>query len=139
MGYSSQGNVQLAESIAALARLKQWPEVNALLTRVVGSGASDAVLSQMAEKIGSRNFIAISAEPTLSKAAKSGLAMLTKASRTTTEEPARLQAAIADLDSKTTDKSLAATRTLLAGGDASIVELVAAAVKTPARDNRDQI
>ena len=139
MGYSSQGNVQLAESIAALTRLKQWPEVNALLTRVVGSGASDAVLSQMAEKIGSRNFIAISAEPTLSEAAKSGLAMLTKASRTTTEEPVRLQAAIADLDAKTTDKSLAATRTLLAGGEASIVELVAAAVKTPAPANRDQI
>ena len=139
MGYSSQGNVELAESIAALARLKQWPEVNALLTRVVGSGVSDAVLAEMAEKIGSRNFIAISAVPTLSEAAKSGLAMLTKASRTTTEEPARLRAAIADLDAKTTDKSLAATRTLLAGGEASIVELVAAAVKTPAPLNRDQI
>ncbi|HBV64242.1 MAG TPA: hypothetical protein DEF45_14610, partial [Rhodopirellula sp.] len=50
MGYSSQGNVELAESIAALARLKQWPEVNALLTRVVGSGVSDAVLAEMAEK-----------------------------------------------------------------------------------------
>ena len=139
MGYSSQGNVELAESIAALARLKQWPEVNALLTRVTGTGASDAVLAEMAEKIGSRNFIAISAEPTLSEAAKSGLAMLTKASRTTTEEPARLRAAIADLDAKTTDKSLAATRILLAGGEASIVELVAAAVKTPAPLNRDQI
>ena len=139
MGYSSQGNLELAESIAALARLKQWPEVNALLTRVVGSGASDAVLTQMAEEIGSRNFIAISAEPTLSDAAKSGLAMLTKASRTTTEEPKRLQAAIADLDAKTTDKSLAATRVLLAGGQASIVELVSAAVKTPAPSNRDQI
>lgn len=139
MGYSSQGNLELAESISALARLKQWPEVNALLARVVGSGASDSVLSAMAEKVGARNFIAISAEPSLSDTARAGLAMLTKASQTTTKEPARLQAAIADLESLTTDKSLAATRTLLAGGKASIVELVAAAVKTPAPANRDQI
>ncbi len=139
MGYSSQGNLELAESIAALARLKQWPEVNTLLTRVVGSGASDAVLAEMAEKIGSRNFIAIGAESTLSEAAKSGLAILTKASQTTTEDSARLKAAIADLNAETTDKSLAATRVLLAGGKASIVELVAAAVKTPTPVNRDQI
>lgn len=139
MGYSSQGNLELAESIAALSRLKQWPEVNALLTRVAGSGASDAVLTEMAEQIGSRNFIAISAEPSLTDTARSGLDMLTKAARTTTEAPARLQAAIADLEPATTDKSLAATRILLAGGKASIVELVAAAVKTPTPSNRDQI
>ncbi|MAI73131.1 MAG: hypothetical protein CMM01_19795 [Rhodopirellula sp.] len=139
MGYSSQGNLELAESIAALARLKQWPEVNTLLTRVAGIGASDSELTKMAEKIGSRNFIAIGADPTLSEAAKSGLAILTKASQTTTEEPGRLKAAIADLSAKTTDKSLAATRVLLAGGKASIVELVSAAVQTPKPENRDQI
>jgi len=139
MGYSTQGNMELAEAIAALGRLKQWPQVNALLSRVAGSGASDDVLSAMAEKIGSRNFVAITGEPSLNDTAKAGLDMLVKASRTTAEAPARLRQAIADLDLQTNDKSLAATRILLAGGNASIVELVAAAVTTPAPTNRDQI
>lgn len=139
MGFSTQGNLELAESIAALGRLKQWPEVDALLSRVAGSGASDEVLSQMAKKIGSRNFIAIRGEPSLGKSATAGLDMLIKASRSTIEAPARLRQAIADLDARTTDKSLAATRALLAGGQASIVELVAAAVKTPTPKNRDQL
>jgi len=139
MGYSSQGNIQLAESIAALSRLKQWPQVNNLLARVAGSGANEEVLTAMAQQIGSRNILAIQSAPSMTKAGKSGLEMLIKALRSTTESPERLRQAIAELDSKTSDKSLAATRVLLSGGEASIIELVAAAIKKPTPDNRDQL
>ena len=139
MGYSTQGNIELSESIAALSRLEQWPQVNNLLARVAGGGASEEVLSAMAQKIGSRNFLAIKGEPSLTEAGSTGLDMLIKALRATTEAPARLRQAIAELDSKTTDKSLAATRALLSGGEASIIELVAAAIKKPTPDNRDQL
>jgi CheY-like chemotaxis protein len=139
MGYSTQGNPELAESIAALSRLKQWPQVNVLLSRVAGSGASKEVLSGMAQTIGSRNFLAIKGEPSLSEAGSAGLEMLTTALRATAEAPARLRQAIAELDSRTSDKSLAATRTLLSGGEAAIIELVAAAIKKPTPENRDQL
>ena len=139
MGYSTQGDTELAEAISALARLKRWNEVNSLLGRVAGSNASAETLAEMANLIGARLFVAIKNEPTVKDAARAGIDKLIKAEKDEAESPDRLRKAIANLDSKTTDRSLAATRTLLRGGQAAIIELVAAAVQTPPPADRDQI
>ena len=139
MGYATRGSVELADAIAALARLKRWNEVNSLLERVVGSDATPTTLAEMADRIGASLFVAIRSEATIKEAARAGIDKLVKAARDQAESPDRLRKAIADLGLRTTDRSLAATRTLLSGGKAAIVELVAAAVKSPPPADRDQI
>ena len=139
MGYAAKGDLELAEAIAALARLKRWNSVNSLLGRVAGSDASEETLAEMSNRIGGRLFVAIKSEPTITDAARAGIDKLIKAGRDQAEAPDRLRKAIANLDSKTTDSSLAATRTLLRGGNAAIIELVGAAVQTPPPADRDQI
>ena len=57
MGYATQGDEELAQAIASLTRLKQWTEVNDLLSRIAGSDKNEDTLGKMAQTIGSKNLI----------------------------------------------------------------------------------
>ena len=139
MGYATQGDEELAQAIASLTRLKQWTEVNDLLSRIAGSDKNEDTLGKMAQTIGAKNLIAIKSQTALTETGVAGINMLAKALKATSEAPDRIRQAIANLSSETTDESIAATRTLLSGGQPAIVELVAAAIRKPSPANRDQI
>ena len=137
--HSRRGAIPLADAIAALARLERWNDVNALLGRVAGMNATPQQLAEMAQRIGAPLIVRIKQRPEIEPAAISGIDKMTEAASSLAESPDRLRQAIAALKSGTNDQQLAATRALLAGGNAAITELSAAAVANTTAEHRDQI
>lgn len=136
---SARGNLQLAESIASLARIGRWKEVDLLLGRVAGGKFSGAQAAAMASRIGPSIYLKIKTEDQVSEASKAALDQLAAAAKTQTQSADRLRKSIAALGSESKDQQLAAARTLLRGGNASVVELAAAAVADPPPADRDAI
>jgi hypothetical protein len=75
----------------------------------------------------------------LSDQARAGLDQLSKAAKSEAESSVRLEAAIDNLDSPSSDTRLAAARTLLRGGNAAIAASVAAVISDNPSAPRDQI
>lgn len=115
----ARGGSDRAEAIAAFARLGKWEQVDRWLTAVDQVNNSDELV-QTAKIIGNGLLLRISLRSELSDASQSALGKMKKATKSATEDPALLAAAIERLTSESPDDLLSASRTLLAGGDASI-------------------
>ena len=79
----------------------------------------------MARQIGPALLLRISLHPQIGDQARAAVREFSVAAKTQAESPDRLRQAIEQLDASSVDRRLAAARTLLAGGDAAIAELVA--------------
>jgi hypothetical protein len=134
-----RGNLPLADAVHALARLGQWSDVNRLLTAVGGRQITVAEMAEMARRIGPAMFVKIEVNEDMSDAALAAATKLQEALKLESETPARLIRAIDELDAAEIDSRLAAARTLLAGGNASIEELVAATVSANPGAPRDDL
>ncbi|TWU59907.1 hypothetical protein Poly51_01800 [Rubripirellula tenax] len=136
---AGRGNQDFAASVSSLARTGRWASVDQLLSGLDAKKLSGPQAAAMAATIGSDVFLRIKQSTEVSDAAKANLDVLGQASMALSTAPARLTQAIKGLDSNSRDTRLAASRTLLAGGDAAIGALAAAAVTQRTSESRDEI
>jgi CheY-like chemotaxis protein len=134
---AARGNDFLAESIAAFARIGEWELVEKWLTRVAPIN-DDAVLADMAGRIGPAILLRIARREELSDQARATIVKLGKAARKIAESKQDLAAVISQLGGSV-DQQLGAMRKLLVGGDAAVAALVEAAVKVPPPAPQDTI
>jgi CheY-like chemotaxis protein len=137
--FSGRGNPQLAESIASLARINRWSEVDRLLQQLSARKLAAPQLAELYRFLGPTLYLRLKQHPELSDSAKAGLDQMSAAAISEAESPQRLQEAIAQLTAESVDARLAAARTLLSGGNAAIAQLVSAAVAEQTAVSRDEI
>lgn len=131
---ANRGTIVLADSISSLARIDNWPEVEALLSQATQQNLDATQLALMAEQIEPSVMLKIATHPGLSPAGSDLVAKMMAAAKASLADPAKLRAAIAAVNSGTVDQQLQAYRTLLSGGNDSIVEIVAAVVASDDTD-----
>ncbi len=139
LNLAARGNREMAEAISSLARTGRWAQANLLLERLSKQNLDAATLAAMQEEIEPAVFLELRLNDQLSDDAKSALDRLSAATKQYQQSPQRLRAAIKQLDDPSTDKRLGAARVLVAGGNAAIVELVAAAVAAQPPADRDAV
>jgi hypothetical protein len=137
--HSNRGNLQLADAITSLTKLNRWSEVDRLLSRAAGKNIDDASLAEMFRRMGPTTFMRIKQRTDLSGPAQAGNDKIRQAASKSLESPELLSQAIKQLGSSREDDQLQATRTLLSGGDASILALVSAATQEQPREVRDNV
>jgi CheY-like chemotaxis protein len=130
MSVARRGNRQMANAISSLARTGRWSEVNRLLERLASQNLNVATLAEMQKQIGPAVFLQMRLNDQLSDNANLALDRLATASNEFLQSPQRLRAAISQLEDVSTDRRLAASRVLIEGENASIIELVSAAIAT---------
>ena len=123
-----RGNLSTADSIAALARVGRWEDVDVLLNEAAGKNLNDAVLALMGDRIDPSVMLRIRMNPELSDGARSLIDRISIATKNANESPARIRGAIKQLGSDSRDAKLAAIRTLKSGGRTSVAELTHAAI-----------
>ncbi len=139
MENAARGDLQLADAIASLVRLERWPDVDRLLSRTAGKNIDDTMLAEMFGRIGPTLYLRVKQRSDLSGPAQAGMDKLRVAASKYAESEVRLNRAIEQLGSDSTDAQLEGTRTLLSGGDAAVEALVAAAVLDQPAAKRDNI
>lgn len=138
MEQARRGNLALAKSINALARIKRWSQADQLLSQFNGKSIPPSEAAAMASVIGPDQFISLRGQAAIGDDARAALDKLAAAWKAQSESPERLRSAIADLNSPGDDARAAATRVVLRGGNVAIAELVAAAVATRDANQRDR-
>lgn len=137
LSFSRRGDKELAVAISSMARTRRWADVDTLL-QAVGERDTD-VLASMAREIGPALLLRMKQNDQLGDSALDAIDRLEQATKQYAESGDRLRAAIDALDSPSVDKRLDAARVLLAGGNAAIAELVAAAVSESPTAPLDEI
>ncbi|MGB7329201.1 MAG: hypothetical protein WBD31_30245 [Rubripirellula sp.] len=136
---SGRGNAGFADSVASLARTGRWAQVDQLLVALAGKELSAADSAAMAARIGSDVFFHIKQSDQVSDVAKANLDKIGEALSAQIASPDRIIKAIDLLDRPSADQRLPAARTILAGGNVAIAELVAAAVSDRSPSSHEQI
>ncbi|TWU05642.1 hypothetical protein [Stieleria varia] len=132
------GGTDLAVAIASLVRIGEWPAALRWLAKVDGVQDQNQ-LAQMAKVIGPNVLLKLSSRRELGDAERSTIKKLFDAAKSSAEDKGKIAAAITDIASPSVDKRLAAIRTLLQGGNASVAALAAAAAKNQSPEARDEI
>lgn len=125
---ASRGGRHRARAIRSLARLGAWPQVDRWISKIDAVADQDQ-LAESAGMIGNEILLRISLQPELSDAGRSAISKMLAAAKAVHQSPARLKAAIDQLGGEDVDANLGANRVLMAGGQASIQEIVAAIAK----------
>ncbi|QEF96816.1 hypothetical protein Mal15_08460 [Stieleria maiorica] len=125
---ASRGGSYRAQAIRSLARIGAWPQVDRWLGRINGVG-DQSELTRSAEVIGSEMLLRISLRSELSDDSRSAIQKMAAAAKAEQQSVERLRGAIDQLAGEDVDANLAANRTLMAGGDAAVKEIVAAIVR----------
>jgi CheY-like chemotaxis protein len=128
MSLARRGNRQLGDAISALTRTGHWPQVNQVLERVRKQKLSDQALLEVQQQIEPAVFAKLRLSGQLSENAIAALDSFATVADKSRQSPQRLQAAIEQLADQSPDLRLSAARDLVAGGNAAIAVLVAAAV-----------
>ncbi|TWU49385.1 HEAT repeat domain-containing protein [Rubripirellula reticaptiva] len=136
---SGRGNAGFADSVASLARTGRWAGVDQLLVTLADKKLSAADAAAMAARIGSDVFFRIKQSDQVSDAAKANLDKIGEALSAQMASPDRIIKAIELLDRPSADQRLPAVRTILAGGNVAIAQLVAAAVADRSASSHEQI
>ncbi|WP_372722999.1 hypothetical protein [Novipirellula sp.] len=134
-----RGDIQLAESVAALVRVGRWSEVNTLLSEAAARDINEAVLAAMAEQIEPALRLRMVRSDQLEEPARKFVEELSKAATANAQSEKRLTAAIDRLDAASVDARIDAVRTLLAGGNPAIAALVNGVVSDSPPAPRDDI
>ncbi|WP_182868702.1 hypothetical protein [Stieleria mannarensis] len=132
---AGRGGTYRAQAIRSLARIGAWPQVDRWLGRINGVG-DPSELARSAAVIGNELLLRISLRSELSDDSRSAIKKMTAAAKAEQQSTERLRAAIAGLAGQDVDANLAANRTLMAGGDAAIQEMVAAIVREDSGEGR---
>ncbi|EMI21246.1 putative membrane or secreted protein [Rhodopirellula maiorica SM1] len=119
-----RGDIQLAESVAALVRVGRWSEANTLLSEAASRKIDDAVLAAMAAKIEPALRLRMVRSEELEEPAREFVEKLSAAATANAQSETRLTAAIDQLDAASVDTRIGAIRTLLSGGNHAIKALV---------------
>ncbi len=127
----------LGDSIASLARVKAWDELDSLLATASDEGLEADVKARVAETVGAALMVRISTQEPIGEAAREFLEECQQAASDQRRDPQRLGEAILQLGSDSVDQRLAAMRTLLGAGEASIEALVEAIASDPQSPGRD--
>ncbi len=120
---AGQGGRHLAESINSLVRVGAWEQVDRWVSKY-DSIADQAQLAEAAGIIGNSFLLRISLHEDVSDNARSAVNKILAAAKASKQDPTKLRDAIKDLGWDDVDAVLGANRTLTAGGEASIKELV---------------
>lgn len=139
LGLAKRGNRQMGEALAALARTGRWTHVNRLLEELDSQTPNAASLLEIQKQIEPAEFLEMKLSDQLSDKARSALDKIAAAVMEQRQSPERLHAAVRGLDDESADRRLRASRTLIEGGNASIVALVHAAVAADPPADRSAI
>lgn len=127
---AKRGNRQMGDAIQSLTRAQRWTDASRLLELLDNQQPDSTSLVEIEQRIEPATFLELKLSDTLSAKAKSALDKIAAAGEQQRRSPDRLRAAIRLLSDGSTDQRLAAARTLVEGGNASIIELVSAAIAT---------
>lgn len=136
---AGRGNSQLAQAINSFARIGRWQDVDRLMRVLGGRGLPQPELAKMGGSIGADILLRMESQEEVKDGARNVIAAIRAALKAESESVTRLRNAIDQLDASATDVRLEANRTLLAGGNVAIAELVAAAVQRSPPAPRDDI
>lgn len=125
--FAQAGGDRLAIAIREATRLMLWGEVNSFMKNLQAQELPADRLAAMAKIIGTPLLLRMKTSPMADENSKQQADRLRAASTATSQDVARIRAAISQLADAGIDKRLVAFRTLLAGGNASVAELVGAA------------
>ena len=123
LSHAGGGAEDRAESINALARLNRWAQVDQLLSSTDLRKIRPEVQAKMSLRIDAANFLRIRQNDQVGAKAKEVLDAIGKSARAMATDGRVLQKAIKQIVNarSNTDQKLAAARTLVRGGNASIV------------------
>lgn len=134
-----RGPRSLAKSIASLARIDAWDDVDRLLQDASGREYDDGTRAEMAELIGPALLVRLGTRESISAASRDFLSSLEDAYRANRENPERLSHAVDRLAEGSVDATLGAFRSLLEGGHASIELIVNRLVTDANLEARDKL
>lgn len=134
MARAMNGPEAFGTSVTMLTRMGALDAVNALLERVAGANWSADQVRTAAAEIPPELRLRLAVSPELSEAAKAWIDRTAEILRTQLQSPEGLRQAIDQLDARQVDTHLSAIRTLLAGNQASLVELTNALADTPPQE-----
>lgn len=137
--HARRGFLQRAVAIASLVRTGRYEDADQLLTALANQNPDAATLAAMSREIGPALFLRMKTSDRISDAAKGMLDRMGAAAIAEAESVDRLRQAIDGLDAASVDTRLASSRTLIAGGNAAVAELVAAAVSPKPLSSREII
>lgn len=124
---ASASHQNLALAIRQAARVRRWEEVDTFLTGLAQRQLGPAELTEVARVIGRPLLSRMRNSGTLGEESLAQVDVLREALRARDVDRERLRRLIPQIASSSVDERLAAYRGLLAGGNAAIAELVAAA------------
>ena len=128
LAIAGRSDQTMGDALASLARTGNWPQVNQLLERLSKQNLSPASLVAIQKQMEPSVFLQILQSEQLSAEAKQVLQRLGSATARQQQSPEILRAAIKRLNDPSVDQRLAASRVLIAGDNASIIELVSASI-----------
>ncbi|MCC9599971.1 hypothetical protein LOC67_05310 [Stieleria sp. JC731] len=123
--HASTGGHEQAVAVGRLIQVGAWNEAVRWLEEIGKSDETDA-LADAARTIGPTMMLRVSLREEMTDAARDALTKMSAALKETNQSAQTLQAAIADLNSDSVDKVVAANRVLLQGGQAAISEMTKA-------------
>jgi len=133
-------NEMLATSITDALRLKLDDLASQFLVSLAARNPNDAELAVVTRQISSGRLLRVIQEDAFTPEAKTQAEKMLRTLQAVDESPPRLEAAISRLaEGGSVDDQLAALRTLVAGGNASIAALSVAASKDGPAQTRDEL
>jgi CheY-like chemotaxis protein len=135
---ASRGGQYRASAIASLIRLGAWEAADRWLAEL-DSVEDQQELAEAARVIGPQLLLRVSLRSELSDPSRSAIRKMATASQSLRESPQRLAAAIEQLGRADVNEQLAAGRTLLQGGHASVQAVVDALVTGQADRPRSEL
>lgn len=127
----------LGDSIASLARMGAWLDLEQLLSSVSADALEPSLTAGIADTVGPALMLRIMSREEIGESSRQLLEACQVASSERRLDQQRLRDAVGELGSSSIDDRLAATRSLLVGGEASIQALVESIVSDPETHSRD--
>jgi len=128
---AARGPDDLGESVTRLTRMGAFDAVNTLLERAAAANWSQDQVRSAARQIPVEVRLRLAVRPELTETARAWIDRTSDVLRAQLQSPERLRQAIEQLDARQVDTHLPAVRTLLAGGQASLLELMNVLADTP--------
>lgn len=134
----NRGDAERARAIELLTRSGEFESVDQVLSSIEASKETTEAIAAITEALGPALVLRLQAREDLSEKSQAVLIQSLKAQRELRESPATLDQAIEQLGQPSDDSKLGAARTLLKGGQASIVRIVGHMMSDPdAANSRD--
>ena len=132
-------NLMLATSISDALTIKLDEFASGFLVSLAGRKLDDSSLAEVTRRISQEQLLRVTIEPQFSEPAKAQATAMLNALRNFEQSSDRILPAIAKLAIDSPDQRLAALRTVLAGGDASISLLSVAVAQQTDTVTRDEL